>query len=256
MTSLFSAKNKLYLYIFLFCVVTFSTIVFLDQDTFLFLVQEDGPFESAGALCFLGSAVLYFMLYWNEKRFADSTDRQFFSSKSKRIWFLLLGLLFIVLMGEEISWGQRIFGWAGWADNVQDETTVHNMPLFNQHLSKPGAEVEIEKEGLAALFTAKKIFVYIFLSFSFLLPLGVRFAPFIKHAAKRFYLPVPAIELGILFILNIILFKAFKPWRDIYDGAGRGLSEIEEFNFAFILLMVPFVWLLNRKGNLKLNYPK
>jgi hypothetical protein len=256
MDSVFSAKNKLYLYIFLFCVVTFSSIVFLDEKTFLFLVQEDGPFESAGALCFLGSAVMFFMLYWNEKRFADSGDRQFFSSKSKRVWFLLLALLFFVLMGEEISWGQRIFGWGGIEGNVQGESNFHNLPLWNQHLSEPGAKIEIEKEGLAAFFTAKKIFVYIFLSFLFFLPLGVRFIPFIKDLAKRFYFPVPAIELGILFIVNILLFKAFKPWRFIYDGAGRGLSEIEEFNFAFILFMVPFVWLLNKKGNWKMNYTK
>ena len=149
-------------------------------------------------------------------------------------------------MGEEISWGQRIFGFetpdAIAEGNIQGETNIHNWWVFNFHKSKPGAEVEVTKTGIAALLTAKKIFIYIFVSFLFLLPLGVKFNPLIRKLSKRFYLPVPAIALGILFIANILLYKAFKPLAIGYRGIGRGLAEVEEFNFALILFLVPFVW--------------
>ncbi|MFT4665257.1 MAG: hypothetical protein ACI8YQ_001880 [Polaribacter sp.] len=255
MDLIFSRRNRIYIYAFLFCLFSFA-VMFLPESISRPMTTEDGPFETAGALFFLGSSVLFFMLFLKENKFADIGDRQFFSTKGKRTWFLLLAMLFFILMGEEVSWGQRIFGWGGFEGNVQGESTLHNLPFWNQHLSEPGAVVEVEKTGIAAMFTAKKIFVYIFLSFLFLLPLAVKFVPFIKNLVKRLYIPVPAIELGILFILNIILFKAFKPLRHGWDGAGRGLSEIEEFNFAFILFLVPFVWLMNKKGNLKLNYTK
>ncbi len=231
-------------------------VMFLPESISRPMTNEDGPFETAGALFFLGSSILFFILFLKENKFADSGDREFFSTKGKRTWFLLLALLFFILMGEEISWGQRLFGWEGFAGNRQGESNLHNSFWLTHYSSDMDAEEKVAKTGLAAMFTAKKIFVYIFLSFLFLLPLAVKFIPFVKNLVKKLYIPVPAIELGILFILNILLFKAFKPLRHGWDGAGRGLSEIEEFNFAFILFLVPFVWLMNKKGNLKLNYTK
>jgi hypothetical protein len=71
----------------------------------------------------------------------------------------------------------------------------------------------------------------------------VKFVPLIRDLAKRFFLPVPDIQLGILFILNILVYKAFKPLSLEFRGHGRGLEEIEEFNFALILFLIPFVWL-------------
>ncbi|TCD48018.1 hypothetical protein [Chlorobium sp. N1] len=53
-----------------------------------------------------------------------------------RLFLFLLGLVFVVLFGEEMSWGQRFFGWESsgvFAEyNYQHETTLHNFfnPLF------------------------------------------------------------------------------------------------------------------------------
>jgi hypothetical protein len=48
-------------------------------------------------------------------------------------WFLMMGLGTIVLAGEEISWGQHIFGWETSATlsqvNAQNETNFHNLNL-------------------------------------------------------------------------------------------------------------------------------
>ena len=49
--------------------------------------------------------------------------------------YYLLAILFVFAALEEISWGQRLFGW-GTPDplseiNVQQETTIHNIPAKN-----------------------------------------------------------------------------------------------------------------------------
>ncbi len=244
MNTIFNSENKLYFLVFAFCAFCF-TAVLLPEDTFLFLVQEDGPFEWAGAIFFLTTSILFFLLFFRKSSFRKEADAKYYNTRSKRVFFFLLGLLFIVLMGEEISWGQRILGFEtpeGLAErNMQSETNLHNLDIFHLQKTRPGEE-KINKTGLSAYLTAKKIFVYIFICFLFLLPLGVKFVPFIRDLAKRFYVPVPAIQLGILFILNILVYKAFKPLATGYHGIGRGLEEVEEFNFALILFLVPFVW--------------
>ena len=53
------------------------------------------------------------------------------------LYFLGLALFYIVCAGEEISWGQRIFGWetpAGYAElNEQGETNLHNLENLPIH---------------------------------------------------------------------------------------------------------------------------
>jgi hypothetical protein len=48
-------------------------------------------------------------------------------------WFLIMGLGTIVLFGEEISWGQSVFGWKPGDEmmkiNAQHETNFHNLNL-------------------------------------------------------------------------------------------------------------------------------
>ena len=236
-----SKNYTLYIGIIVIMILGFTTVL-LPKETFLTLVREDGPFENAGALLFLSTSIMFFVLFFNNSKFSSLEDRAYFSTFSRRIFFLLLGLLFFVLLGEEISWGQRILGFETPESieerNIQDEFNFHNLDVF--HLR---SDDKVRKTGLAAMFTAKKIFVYVFLTYLFLLPLAVKYIGLFKNLAKRFYLPVPKIELGILFIIDILLFKAFKPLSDGTTGMLRGLAEVEEFNFALILVLLPLIWL-------------
>ena len=144
------------------------------------------------------------------------------------------------MMGEEISWGQRILGFAtpeSMADvNRQGEFNIHNLPGLHHY--DEGKEL---KSGLAALFTAKKMFVVAFVSYLFLLPLLYRM-DWVKSLVDRFYIPVPLIQLGVLFLFNSLIFRLFKAYYG-YDKIGRSLSEVEEFNLALVLLFLPFVWM-------------
>lgn len=238
-----SRSNRFYLGIVGIIILSFATVL-LPRDLFIRLSSEDGFFENLGALCFLATAIMFFMLFFQRSRFADEADYTFFSTKGKRYFFLLMGLLFIVLLGEEISWGQRIFGWGGIDGNMQDEFNIHNMSALHHYVE--GEDGKEAKTGIAALFTAKKLFMLAFVSFLFLLPLLYHRMTFVKNLVDRFYIPVPVIQLGILFLFNSLIFRGFKYYYG-YDKIGRSLSEVEEFNMALILLFLPFVWLGSRR---------
>ncbi|TLM85782.1 hypothetical protein [Pseudarthrobacter sp. NamE5] len=92
------------------------------KELYLWLVSEDSLIEWLQFLCLLGACI-----------FLPTITFRLFRSGLARIAVLYglvtLGVLF--LTGEEISWGQRIFGWNTPEDlqevNRQGETTVHNI---------------------------------------------------------------------------------------------------------------------------------
>ena len=235
----FLPSRSMQFYVGIACLIMLSfATVLLPRDLFLQLSREDGFFENLGALFFLLTSILFFILFFQQDRFGNANDKAFFNSRSKRYFFFLMGLLFFIMMGEEISWGQRIFGFAtpeGMSENLQGEANIHNLPLFHHY----GEGKEL-KTGIAALFTAKKMFVVAFVSYLFLLPLLYKL-DWVKNLVDRFYIPVPLIHLGVLFLFNTLIFRMFKAYYG-YDKIGRSLSEIEEFNLALVLLFLPLMW--------------
>ncbi len=91
------------------------------------IAYEDGVFEQATALLFLiasaGALAVAFRLYG-----LRGYHRPFVVRRAT--WHALLGIFFFVCVGEEISWGQRIFGFETTAAfkevNVQGEMNLHN----------------------------------------------------------------------------------------------------------------------------------
>jgi hypothetical protein len=77
-------------------------------------------------------------------------------------WVLLTTLASLFIAGEEISWGQRIIGWAtpeGWADiNTHKETNLHNLSGLLNNLPKTLLEYGIYAGvlGIALLRKVKK----------------------------------------------------------------------------------------------------
>ncbi|MEZ4511549.1 MAG: hypothetical protein R3C62_06725 [Chloroflexota bacterium] len=100
----------------------FFVAIRLHKDTFRFLLMEDGPVEWLQAICFGGTAIFAIgVAIW-----AARTKRH-----DQLVLFLLLAAAMIFVTGEEISWGQRIFGWETPTElaeiNKQNETTLHNI---------------------------------------------------------------------------------------------------------------------------------
>ncbi len=91
------------------------------RDAYYLFVKEDGPAETLQALCVLGASVTAAFTAFRLK------------ACKQRVLALLMGgfaLLTFVVFGEEISWGQRIFGWSSseyfQSVNMQKETNLHN----------------------------------------------------------------------------------------------------------------------------------
>jgi len=89
------------------------------------LIAEDGPLENATVVGFALAAVLV------GRAALRVLGGQTRAPRWQGAAFAMLSLALIFVCMEEISWGQRIFGWetpAGLGDlNSQDELNVHNI---------------------------------------------------------------------------------------------------------------------------------
>ena len=181
----FSAPEKLTLILILFLLATGFFLFYTDLQGFENFLEEDGIAEwltVAGLL--LGTIVCFYRLV------------KLLHKKSK--WFLFvtlgLGLFLFFAAGEEISWGQRLFGVETPAyfkqHNSQQETNLHNLVL---------GEVKINK----------LVFSFILIG---LLAIFLSVVPFLyqkSNAAKRFLdasaVPVPQLYQVLAFIVVFIL---------------------------------------------------
>ena len=100
-----------------------------DQSAlYLRIVQEDEILEWGTVWAFLGAMVLFFL-----------AARHYFKTGKGLPWFLVgVGVFCFAVAGEEISWGQRVFGYRPPSyfleHNYQQELNVHN--VFDKDLRK------------------------------------------------------------------------------------------------------------------------
>ena len=92
-----------------------------------FINREDGVVEGGTALCFLIASIAAAVLAFRSRY------------KPRKLFAFVLAVGFFMCMGEEMSWGQHIFGWKTPESlahvNVQAETNLHNMSgYFADHV--------------------------------------------------------------------------------------------------------------------------
>jgi hypothetical protein len=94
------------------------------RDAYRALLIEDGPVEWLQFACLVVIVPTYFWL----ARHLRSRGQTWLA-----VLYLLAGIGVVFIAGEEISWGQRIIGWATpesiAAINKQEETNIHNVGL-------------------------------------------------------------------------------------------------------------------------------
>lgn len=157
--------------------VAMVLLFFLARESLESLAIEDGPLENLTALLY-GVATVAFLVAVRRR-------------SAGVVWLLILAAASLFVAGEEISWGQRIFGWstpAGMAEiNVQDETTIHNIEGIHGNI-----------RALAVLFVA---------AFCVLLPLTNRYLSPLRAAYRRLAIPIfpvsalPWVAMAIGFML-------------------------------------------------------
>lgn len=92
------------------------------KEFYLWLVDEDHPIEWLQFACLVAAIVfLGFLAFRLYRR----------GQKGMAVLYAVITVGVVFLAGEEISWGQRIFGWQTPASleaiNRQDETNLHNI---------------------------------------------------------------------------------------------------------------------------------
>ena len=89
--------------------------------------SEDRAFEWLGFAGFVGAGILSVLIYRQRGKVPAWI----------MLYFLGIGLFYLVCAGEEISWGQRVFGWETpegiAAINEQGETNLHNLENLPVH---------------------------------------------------------------------------------------------------------------------------
>ncbi len=178
--------------------------------------NEDGFVENLTALALLCVAVLsgYRLLrHWNDRK-----------------WTWILGnagflVLFFFAAGEEISWGQRIFGWETgeyfMERNAQSETNIHNLVV---------GETKLNKLIFSQLLTLAMVLYLI------VLPILYRKITWIRKTIDRFAVPVVQWHHTIVFLLVtgiVLLIPAERKW------------EVYELAFGLIFFLI-FLNPLNR----------
>ena len=164
----------------------FSSLLAADPGTFHALSREDYWVENLTAVWFLLAGLLLFV--------TALAERSFF----RRCVYVLGGMAMVFAAGEEISWGQRIFGFATpdflMRLNEQQELTVHNI--------------------------ANKSFDYIWLNGTLILCM-VTSAAFFCRKDRLVGIPLPS----ILLMLGFLMVISYEPAANLKEIQGSNFRE-------------------------------
>ena len=181
-------------------------LYFTRLDTFILYVEEDRYIENLTALILFVAA---FHFLWKAVKSRN---------KLLRISCAIMFLLFLFGGGEEISYGQRIFGFDTPDEyakmNRQGEVTIHNLKIKG---------VDINRLIFSTVLYVSA-FIY-FIGF----PLLYRKSRWLR-SWKYFVLPVPKLIHGVVFTLFFLLIL-------VTESDIKGCWEIQEFNLVSFLLL-------------------
>lgn len=208
-----SRRSLVILLIGLLIVCASFCILALPDRTVDSLVREDDVVEWSGAIGLFVGTILLLAAFRIARR-----DRPAWMTPGG-VWMLLAsaGVLFL-MGGEEISWGQRLFGWgtpgALSSANKQDETNLHNLAPFQ------GGE-----------FDSGRLFRLACICFFLLLPVAARLWPRIRRAVSPRLLIPPAWMAGVACSVWIASKFSVDAFEGTYHGvfsAGNAATEIQE----------------------------
>jgi hypothetical protein len=214
-------------YIVLAVYITFAyPILALGNRVIAAMLPEDHYFENVGAISLFVTALLFFYGFRVARKSLDKS----WPSLIKQLIYLGLGLMFFFGAGEEISWGQRIFGFKTPEPlaqvNKQDELNLHNLAVMEN----------------SKFFTADRLFDVFWFLFGVLIPAIALLAPSFRRFAGKF-IPIVYWGIGLLFLYNYLWAKAAKLiYKALYTydklSLTQATQEIKESNYAIIFILV------------------
>lgn len=200
------------------------------------LTAEDHLYENQQAVCDLLASALFLVTFLK-----DHSGNDFHILRTrKNVFFLLLAVVFFFGFGEEISWGQRIFGWRTPASlaqiNVQGETNIHNIEVFAAEDAQGN-----RKSFWAAMLDINRVFSMFWFSYCFVIPVLDKFLVRFSRWIRRLNLPIVPLWMGVLFPLNYLVEKIIQ--RFFTNSLWTTQTEVKETVFAFLFFALS-LWFL------------
>jgi hypothetical protein len=237
----FIFKPVVYLVLLIYIPFTY-TVLAMENKIIAALVPEDHFFEIIGASSLFVTSLLFLYGFRVARRSLDKT----WISLIKELVYLGLALLFFFGAGEEISWGQRIFGFKTPQPlaqvNKQDELNLHNLSVLEN----------------SKFFTADRLFDAFWFLFAVFTPAVALLLPAFRRFVGKF-IPIVYWGIGLLFLYNFLWAKAAKLlYRASYAFDNLSLTqatqEIKESNYAIVFILVGLfaIWDLNNSKDINI----
>lgn len=205
---IFFTETLMYLLIFGFIIYS-KLQSMVSYEAFYSIVKEDGWVEYLTTLFLLMSAVVFGIKAFCAVKKTDYLKTAFYG---------VACLVFIFGMGEEISWGQRIFGIQSseyfMEHNYQKETNLHNLTIWGIDLNR--------------LVFSKLMFIALFIYFVALAPLAWKVKP-IRNLVVRFGMPLPKFHHTVILLVSNYLVTTIDMVKE---------SELHELALTGILFLV------------------
>ena len=191
------------------------------------VLHEDGPVEYLGALSFFLTAAFFFLIFREMSRHRDGH-----SSRLKPYVALGIAGLFFLAAGEEISWGQRIFGIetpdALREANRQEEINLHNLSFSS--------------------FDEYRLFTLGWYPYMIGLPLLALAWATARRLIRRTLpiLPMAVWPFSLLYLLNDVI--AWVAGRSLLVDGGYDVKldfprvELRESLFAVLTALIAYLW--------------
>lgn len=215
-------------------------VLFAEQNIITFFAGREMFFEMAGAFFFLlaSLACLGAFLKSRHARKAPFPQRKHF--------YMALAFFFFVALGEEISWGQMIFGFSPpdsiAAINEQKELNLHNLKVFDTYSG------EGRKAGWRALLTSNRLFDYFMIAVFLVGPWAYRLV-----VPLRNFLDLRGIRtVARIFAVALVLNVALSVVSEVLTSGNfmhRAISEIREFNYAYLCFVGFFSLMLSEPAS-------
>jgi hypothetical protein len=214
-------------------VLSYSVYIFFNIETVSNLGAEDHFFEWLTPIFFWIATAIFFLIFL----------------KTKNPFFLILAIAMFIGAGEEISWGQRIFGFktpeALNKINVQHEFTFHNIAIF-QGVDSQGKP----NYGLSRLLEINFLFRLCIMFCGIVLPFCVYHIKFISRITMKVKVPIPPISIGIFFFISWVTYWALHSFilpKDSPHPYINAAGEIFECIASFIIFIVSLYFYNNQK---------
>jgi hypothetical protein len=184
-----------------------------DARLFRAYISESGPIENLTVAALIGGSFVCFRRIW---RLRGQRSSLFLAATA------LLGALFLVAAGEELSWGQHVLGFKApvffQQYNAQREVNLHNMRVRGVKIT------QLIDTGIVIVAVAS----------CSLLPVGYRMYPRVRRLTDALAIPVPqarhVVWLAVL---------AFAAWATP-SKFGRGeVLELVTSTMLFLITAVP-----------------